>query len=103
LADKNKAGGLTIYQGYVLVAADGRYTFAFSTGGRAYIRLHDATLIDADFGYHQGEKRTQSVSLKAGLHPVSIYFYPGASGPDFTLSCIGPDGTEVLRPNNIFH
>jgi arylsulfatase A-like enzyme len=103
LSTKSRNHGLTLFKGYIHIPVDGRYTFIFSANSKAYIRLHEATLIDADFGYQPGKERTQTANLKAGLHPVSIYFYSGTSRTGFKFSCIGTDGTEVVNANNLFH
>jgi arylsulfatase A-like enzyme len=103
ISDKNNANGLTVYKGFVRIPADGGYTFTLSAGGKAYIRLHEATLIDADYNYQPGKKITQSVNLKSGLHPVEIYFCPGASGLGIRFSCTAQDGAEVLIPDNLYH
>lgn len=70
---RNKEG-MVYYEGFINVPADGVYAFSLKTNGRAFMRLHKAILIDADFSYTAGEELTQQVSLKAGLHPIKIAY-----------------------------
>ncbi|GAC1427194.1 MAG: arylsulfatase [Chitinophagaceae bacterium] len=67
----DKAGQL-LYQGFIKVPADGQYRFSFSASGKGFMRLHEANLFDADFGYQPGTTLFQTVYLKAGYHPVVI-------------------------------
>lgn len=36
------------------------------------MRIHDATLIDDDFGHTEGQSVTVKIRLAAGLHPIRI-------------------------------
>ncbi|MDR2981357.1 MAG: sulfatase-like hydrolase/transferase [Puniceicoccales bacterium] len=80
--------GGALITGYINVPSDGSYTFyltADSNNG-AFIRLHDAQLIDADYGYVAGtEVNSGSIPLKAGYHPISIH-YRHAAGATRSLS-----------------
>lgn len=71
--------GMLVYQGYIKIPADGQYHFLLQTSGKAYMRLHEARLFDADFGYQPGTELTQDVFLKAGYHPISFYLLQGAN------------------------
>ncbi|MBF9252706.1 sulfatase-like hydrolase/transferase [Pontibacter sp. 172403-2] len=72
-----KKKGMVYYEGYVQVPADGVYEFSLTTTGKAFVRLHEAILLDADFGYAAGSGLTQRVPLKAGLHPIKIAYLSG--------------------------
>ena len=52
----------------------GEYTFYLRTDTGALLRIHDATLIDADFGYSAGQEVSGSIRLQAGLHPFRLYY-----------------------------
>ena len=54
----------------LVAPADGDYTFYLSTDTGALLRIHDATVIDADYGYVGGKEVSGMIKLKAGLHPV---------------------------------
>ncbi|WP_183558718.1 sulfatase-like hydrolase/transferase [Mucilaginibacter sp. SP1R1] len=91
LKTENKAG-LVCYEGFIKIPADGTYTFALQATGKAYLRLHEATLIDEDFGYLSGTELSQTLNLKAGLHPVKLYYLVSAN----TL----PEIQLRLKPEN---
>jgi len=96
-ATVSTAGGQR-WSGYLTVPADGDYTFALKADGGAVLRLHDATVIDADFGYHGGTVRQGSIRLKAGSHPVSLcYLHSGAASPALDLQW-RPPGANELQP-----
>lgn len=70
LGDKKSA--LVCFDGMIRVPEDGLYTFYLSSPGKAFLRLHDIGLIDADYNYEKGDERTATIKLKAGLHPVKL-------------------------------
>lgn len=71
----NKADFQTLFfTGYIKIPADGEYTFFLNTDQGAFLRIHDAAVIDADFGYTSGTERKGAINLKAGLHPFKLYY-----------------------------
>src|SRR6202012_4450024 len=62
------------FTGYIEAPADGDYTFSLATDAGALLRIHEATVIDADFGYRAGSKVSGSIKLKRGLHAFRIYY-----------------------------
>jgi hypothetical protein len=44
------------------------------TSGKAYLRLHEATLIDEDFGYQPNSEITRDIYLKAGYHTIKLNY-----------------------------
>ncbi|MEE1945804.1 sulfatase-like hydrolase/transferase [Pedobacter sp. KR3-3] len=60
------------FSGYIKVASDGLYTFALNTNGKAFLRLHEAVMIDADYGYLANKPLKSSIRLKAGYHPFTL-------------------------------
>jgi hypothetical protein len=95
--------GMVCYQGFIKIPVDGHYTFSLQASGKAYLRLHEATLIDADFGYQQGTVLTQEVNLKAGAHAITLYYLlPEGGTPQVTLKCIGQDGIDIGGKDKVF-
>ncbi len=80
---RDKRFGLS-FSGYLQIPQDGEYTFGLSTGTGALLRIHDATVIDADYGYAADTERTGTIKLKAGLHPFRL-FYARADQGELTL------------------
>ena len=81
-----------LFEGYLQVPADGDYVFYLNTDTGAFVRLHDAQLIDADFGYAAGsEVQSGSIKLRAGYHPIRIHYrHANAAGHQLLLQWSGP-------------
>jgi hypothetical protein len=69
-----------LFDGYLEVPADGKYTFILSTDGGAVLRLHEATVIDADFGFRGGSEVSGEIVLKAGRHPFRLAYARRGNG-----------------------
>jgi hypothetical protein len=86
-----------LISGLLEVPADGEYSLSLSTPGRAVVRLHEATLIDADAGYDRGATVSGRVRLAAGKHAIRIYHLVDSADkgqPTLTLTWSGP-GVEA--------
>ncbi|WP_460432361.1 sulfatase-like hydrolase/transferase [Arachidicoccus ginsenosidivorans] len=107
--------GLLMLEGYIKAPTDGNYTFYLSAQSNAFVKLHDMQLIDADFGYTPGTEKTAQVFLKAGLHPVRLYYNQKDVRkvnkiteakdhiPLLQLSWSGPGfSKEPIAPENLF-
>jgi len=62
------------FDGYIRVPADGEYSFFVTASSGAFLRIHNAAVIDADFEYFQNSPKRGKIKLKAGLHPIRLYF-----------------------------
>ena len=83
--------GAVMFEGSLVAPAEGDYTFFLSTSAGAFLRLHDAAVIDADFGYTAGQVRRGTVKLKAGSHPFRLYYLRRAGqSPALNLEWQGP-------------
>jgi len=95
-----------LFSGYVRVPADGSYTFYLTTDTGAFVRLHDAQLIDADFGYTGGtEQSSGSILLKAGYHPLHIHYrHATAASHALTLQWSGPNiAKQAIPASALYH
>jgi arylsulfatase A-like enzyme len=89
--------------GYLTVPADGEYTFALADDTGAEFRLHEATVIDADFGYAAGTTRSATIKLAAGLHPFRLVArHAGAGAPSLALTWAGPGMPAQAIPAGAF-
>nr|WP_299074487.1 sulfatase-like hydrolase/transferase [uncultured Allomuricauda sp.] len=61
------------FEGYIEIPVDGEYTFYVTANSAALLRIHNATVIDADQGYFANSPKSGSIKLKAGLHPFRLY------------------------------
>ncbi|HEY9259241.1 sulfatase-like hydrolase/transferase [Chitinophaga sp.] len=93
-----------VFEGYINVPKDGEYTFFMRADTKAFLRIHEATIIDEDYGYAGGVTKEASVFLKAGLHPVKIYYAgnPGATS-DLSLEWKSGEFAKTEIPANAFY
>jgi arylsulfatase A-like enzyme len=83
--------GATVFSGYLMVPTEGDYTFTLRTDVGALLRLHDATVIDADFGYTSGTARTATIRLAAGPHAILLTtLHRAGSTPALAVEWSGP-------------
>ncbi len=100
VAEMTDASGV-LFTGYLEVPADGDYVFQLNTSTRASLRLHDALVIDCDYGYRSGTTVTGSVHLAAGLHPVRLSCLRNTSGTSrLDLEWSGPGFAMRKIPNS---
>lgn len=85
------------FSGFLDVAAAGTYTFYLTTDSRAFLRLHDAAVIDADFGYSSGTEVSASVNLAAGRHPLRLSYARGSGSTASPLLLLQWAGPGILK------
>ncbi len=91
------------FTGFLNVPADGDYTFFLDADTGAFLRLHKAQLLDADFGYTGGTEKSATIKLKAGLHPFTLGYRRGTAGsPALALSWSGPSLAKEAIPASAF-
>ena len=96
------AAGL-LFTGRLIIPADGEYTFYLTTDTGAILRLHAATLIDADFGYAHGTEKSASIRLRAGPHPFRLsLLQAGVHAPALLLEWSGPGFARQPIPAGAF-
>ncbi|RTE54167.1 sulfatase [Arenibacter aquaticus] len=100
-----KTNGKEIYsfQGFIKVPADGEYSFYVKSENKTFLRIHDASIIDADYGYTYGTTKQGTIKLKQGYHPIKIFY-----GSDdhrinrLVLSWSGPSFSKEEVPESVF-
>ncbi len=91
------------FDGYLRIPADGEYTFCLTADHRALLRIHNSTVIDADYGYFGGSEKTGAIKLKAGLHPFRLYYIRKRGGkPMLDMEWIGPGIGKQPIPATVF-
>ena len=96
--------GMIQYEGYIKIPSDGTYNFSIQTHNKAFVRLHQADLLDADFGYKPDSVVTQTVILKAGYHPIQINFLNNNNSPKLLLKWKSENGDwRELKAEELFH
>jgi hypothetical protein len=97
-----KQNGGMLFTGYLNIPQDGDYTFYLRTDTGAELRIHDATVIDADFGYYGGKEISGNVRLQAGLHPFRLYYTHKKGEPLLELAWSGPPQVKEAVPATVF-
>ncbi|WP_231956337.1 sulfatase-like hydrolase/transferase [Posidoniimonas polymericola] len=69
-----------LFQGFIDAPVDGEYIFHLTTDGGALLRIHEAVVVDADFGYQPGAEASGAIRLQAGKHPMRLYYRSGPAG-----------------------
>ena len=96
--------GLLYLEGYLQIPTDGEYTFYINADHGSFLRIHDATVINEDFGYTGGTERAGTIRLKAGLHPYKLYYSSKKGNKpvlDFKWKGEGIDKQTILA--NVFY
>lgn len=92
-----------LFSGYLKIPQDGDYTFYLAADTGALLRIHDAVVIDADYGYPGSKEVNGSIKLKAGLHPFRLYYARGDKGtPSLNFSWSGPGIGKQIIPATAF-
>ena len=93
------------FDGYINIQEDGEYTFYLKTDAGAVFKIHEATLIDADYGYVSGTEQKAVVKLKKGLHPFTLcYAQKGKKhvSPSLSIEWSSKKITKSLVPDTVF-
>ncbi|MEO6136238.1 MAG: PA14 domain-containing protein, partial [Ginsengibacter sp.] len=100
-----KENGLIVYNGFIKISNDGEYSFSLQANGKVFLRLHDANVLDADFGYKPGDELFKTVKLKEGFHPITIYYLQnGNSDSGLTLKWKSSEaGWKTISAEYFYH
>lgn len=96
-------GNLVEVTSYVRVPRDGTYSIVLATELGAFVRVHQVSVVDADFGYESHSEANGSIRLAAGLHPFTITVRKQSDQPiklDFRLSASGV-APRPISPNQL--
>lgn len=75
------------FEGFFHATNDGKYTFTLDSDTGAMLFLHDIRVIDEPLKNPAG-KFSGSVQLKAGWHPIRLYYrHTGTAKPHLELAC----------------
>ena len=93
------------FEGFINVPTDGSYTFSITSDTGAVLWVHDALVIDDDYT-HDDAPRAGSVRLKAGWHPIRLYYRhePAEFQARLIVSLHGPGlDRENIEPEMLGH
>ena len=92
-----------LFTGCLRIPNDGEYAFYLSADTGALLRIHEATVIDADYGYLGGQERSGRIRLAAGLHPFRLYYARQTTGKPFlNLAWSGPAIDKEIIPASAY-
>jgi hypothetical protein len=92
-----------LFSGFLQAPADGTYTLSLAADSGALLRIHDATTIDADFGYSSGREISATIRLKAGKHLFRLYYrHHSGRAPQLSLRWQGPGFDMQTIPAAVF-
>ncbi len=91
------------FTGYFYAARDGQYTFTLDSDTGTMLFLHDIRVINEPLKDPAG-KHSGSVRLKAGWHPLRLYYRHGtaAGQPHLELTCQQQDAGEYKLSPEVF-
>ncbi|MDA0205016.1 MAG: sulfatase-like hydrolase/transferase [Acidobacteria bacterium] len=100
-----KQAGMLLYEGVIRVPEDGEYEFSAQGDGPFIVRLHEALLADASYGYQPGQQVSATAMLQAGSHPVRIYLLKKtAREQDFEIQWHAPGASMAkMSAADFFH
>ncbi len=88
--EEQTAGSALQFTGLLKVPASGMYLFSAQIDGAYRLKIGNTTVLEWD-GQHGSTRRTASIGLSAGMHPISLeYLYDALPAQNFELSWEGP-------------
>lgn len=91
------------FTGFIKIPKDGEYCFSLTSGSGALLRIHGCLVIDEDFRYQKGTKRSGVINLKEGMHPFRLYSSKKTKDkPILDLEWSGPDFENQMVPSIVF-
>jgi len=90
------------FRGYVMIPTDGQYTFYLTDDDGAEMWIHEAHVIDDDFN-HTGAEVGNSILLRAGLHPLRLFYRHGTGTATLGLQYSGPGITKQVMPLSMLY
>ena len=92
-----------IFEGYLNIPQDGRYTFYLNSNDGSVLFLDDHKLIDND-GAHGAYEQSSSTSLKLGMHKISVSYFQLGGGSLLNVMWEGPEITkQEIGSEFLFH
>ncbi|GEO07457.1 N-acetylgalactosamine-6-sulfatase [Adhaeribacter aerolatus] len=102
-AAKAPDNSVLFFEGYLRVPTDGAYTFYVDAAAGSLLRIHEATVIDADYSFTKGQEAAGKILLKAGLHPFRFYTKKAAGKVLFNFQWEGPGISKQAIPATVFY
>ncbi|MDB9955603.1 PA14 domain-containing protein, partial [Flavobacteriaceae bacterium] len=88
------------YTGYISITTNGTYTFFTSSDDGSKLLIDGVEIVNND-GSHGTIERSGTVTLDAGVYPITVLFYQGGGGFNLSASYAGPSISKTSLPFNI--
>ncbi len=94
-----------LYTGLLEAPETGKYSLSLKMNGKGVLRIHKATVIDADKLYDPGTFLTTDIHLEKGFHPIQFTFCNmEETNPSIQLELSGPGfSMQPLDPALLTH
>ena len=104
IPDQNSGEDFAVrYTGYIMIPADGSYTFFANSDDGSFVSLDDNLVVDND-GQHAPLEQSGMVVLKKGFHKISVEFFQAGGRKELTVSMEGPAfQKQVIPAALLFH
>ncbi len=79
-----------VFRGYIRVPQDGLYTFTTRTDDGSTLSVADRPVVDND-GLHGARDAAGSIALKAGYHPIALWYFQALGDREFGVFYEGPN------------
>ncbi|MBK6266512.1 fibronectin type III domain-containing protein [Marivirga sp. S37H4] len=89
-----------IFQGYVLIPADGNYTFYTSSDDGSRLFINNNEIVNND-GTHGCQERNGTVNLTEGFAQIRVLMFENAGGECLQVRWNGPGLSKQLIPDGV--
>jgi hypothetical protein len=90
-----------VLTGFLDVKEAGQYDFWTESDDGSMLWIDKAIVVD-NHGLHGPEKKTGTVSLSKGIHPILVQFFEAGGGAFLNISWKGPDTAGAEQPVDVF-
>jgi hypothetical protein len=92
-----------IFRGFILIPADGIYTFHIESNDGSKLYINNEELIDNDGG-HGAIEKSAKLALKAGEYPIMVKYFQMGGAKALRVSWEGPGiDKEEITAEVLFH
>ncbi|TAD87238.1 MAG: hypothetical protein EAY75_06310, partial [Bacteroidetes bacterium] len=100
-ADPGDAGDYGIrYSGFINITTPGSYTFYTTSDDGSTLSINNTQVVANDF-LQGATERFGTITLTAGWHSLSVLYFQGGGGRDFSVSYEGPSIAKQALPFSI--
>ncbi len=89
-----------MFTGHILIDKPGKYTFSIASDDGSRFYIDNELLIDND-GLHGMVEKNGTVTLAAGLHPITATYFDNGGGDGLSMSWEGPGITKEQIPASV--